>query len=116
VRFEWLESQAMEKETENEQHSCKVAGLQPAPLKERSRLMQLLREEFPGGNGVDEDEHRVILLVRQSDYERLGDLIGRLQLFIESRMPFRKEHLHIVIRDQDCERENVFKFWNDGDN
>src|SRR4051812_18179978 len=96
---------------EKEEHNpvCSVRHLQP----ENSRLIQLLRDEFPAGNEVSQDEHRLLLIVPAKDYERLGNLISRLHRFIEERLPERKNHLYIVIRDQAGQRENVFKFWKD---
>jgi hypothetical protein len=103
----------MEKQQRCREDGCLGRILPQQDSADRSRLLRLLQDEFPGANEVSANEYGVVLLVRAHDFDQLGKLIGQLQRLIEARLPDRKDHLYVIIRDREDRRENVFKFWND---
>jgi len=100
----------MEKNKQHQNSGCKVRRLQPNLINEKSNLLRSL-QEFSTDNLVVYNKQYLIMVVPTSEYERLGNLISRLQSFIESRIPHRENHLYLIIRDRDGYRENLFKFW-----
>lgn len=102
----------MKKDVHLAPHEAEVRQLTPRLDHERLKLMQLLRGEFAVSENVTMEKQSLLILVPSSEYDRLGKLITTLHDFIESRMPERKNHFHIIIRELGGQRQNIFKFWN----
>jgi hypothetical protein len=60
-------------------------------------------------------DSRIVIMANPQDYERLGELLQKIQRLIDQHAPERKEHLFIVIRDRQNSKENIFKIWKNQD-
>lgn len=73
----------------------------------RSKVVKVLKREFTYDCTISFKTNRVILQVRNIDFEQcLGSL---LQQIIDKHFPEREENLFIHIGDGS--KENVFKIW-----
>ncbi|HEY9532962.1 MAG TPA: hypothetical protein VIQ77_00425 [Mucilaginibacter sp.] len=84
------------------------------PLKKKdgsTPVIDVLKKELASAVAVIACEDRIVILVRNAEYERLGNLLHQLQQAIEQYCPDRQSHLSIVVRNEDKPQENVFKIW-----
>lgn len=75
-------------------------------------VIGLLKKELGEAGIVASLGNQILIKISKTDFEeRLGNLLQQIYRVIDQHYPTRKEHLSIVIQDNEAKYENVFKVW-----
>jgi hypothetical protein len=72
----------------------------------------LIKGELVGGGSVQTAAGQIIISISRFEVEhRLGNLLQQIYRMVDQQFPVRREHLSLIIKDNDGLYENSFKIW-----